>query len=173
MAWKDSSLHMRRLLVLMMVAGLATGAAEAAFGAVPVTLRTPGAEYLEVRGGSGRAVVTRRGSLSVNIGRGRLRIIDLAGGVPPNINCEERARWISATTRQIRGRNIRCLIWSGDAVAPWQVVMRGRRISASGRVKGSLTLDARDSGSVGVYRIAGGDWKQWPRRARTLSLHRK
>jgi hypothetical protein len=166
---------MRRFLVLITVAGLATGAAEAAFGAVPVTLRTPGAELIELRSGSGRAVVTRRGSLSVNIGRGRLRVIDLPGGVRPNLNgsCEDRAHWVSGTARQIRGRNIRCLIWSGDAVAPWQVVMRGRRISASGRVKGSLTLDARDSGSVGVYRIAGGDWKRWPRTARTLGLERK
>jgi hypothetical protein len=162
---------MRQLLVLIAVAGLATGAAEAAFGVVPVKLRTPGAEFLDVRGGSGRAVVTRRGSLNVNIGRGRLRIIDLPGGTLPKINCD--ARWVSATTRQIRGRNIRCLIWSGDAVAPWQVVMKGRRINASGRVRGSLTLDARDSGRLGVYRIAGRDWKRWPRNARTIVLNRK
>jgi hypothetical protein len=164
---------MRRILVLIVVAAIATGAAEAAFGGVPVKLRTPGAEYIELRGGSGRAVVTRRGSLNVNIGRGRLRIVDLPGGIRPNINCQSRARWISSTTRQVRGRNIRCLIWSGDAVAPWQVVMKGRRINASGRVRGSLTLDGRDSGSLGVYRIAGGDWKRWPRRARTTVLHRK
>jgi hypothetical protein len=162
---------MRRFLVLIVVAGLATGAAEAASGAVPVLLRTPGAEFIELRNGSGRAVVTRRGSLNVNIGRGRLRIIDLPGGMRPNITC--KARWISSTTRQVRGRNIRCLIWSGDAVAPWQVVMKGRRINASGRVRGSLTLDGRNSGSLGVYRIAGGDWKRWSRRARTTVLHRK
>jgi hypothetical protein len=162
---------MRRFLVLIVVAGLAAGGAEAAFGVVPVKLRTPGAEYVELRGGSGRAVVSRRGSLNVSIGRGRLRIIDLPGGVPPSINCD--ARWISSTTRQVRGRNIRCLIWSGDAMAPWQVVMKGRRINASGRARGSLTLDGRNSGSLGVYRIAGRDWKRWPRRARTFVLERK
>ena len=51
--------------------------------------------------------------------------------------------------------------------------MRGRRISASGVVRGSLTLDGANAGPVGRYKIAGGQWSQWPRRARTFELNRK
>jgi hypothetical protein len=166
---------MRQLLVLIAVAGLATGAAEAAFGVVPVKLRTPGAELLDLQNGRGRAVVTRRGSLLVQIVRGKLRVVDVAGGSPPNVSdaCRRRARRVSATTIELRGRRIGCRIWSGKNGGPWQVVMKGRGISASGIVRGSLTLDARDRGPLGLYRIGARDWQRWPRNARTIALNRK
>lgn len=166
---------MRQILVLVMVAGLAIGAAEAAHGAVPVLLRTPDAEGFDLSGGNGRAVVARRGSLFLIMGSGRLRIVDLRGGGTPNINseCRQRARRVSATTVEVTGRNIRCRIWSGDGGGPWQAIMRGRRISASGVARGSLTLDGANAGSVGQYRIAGGQWRQWPRQARTFELNTK
>jgi hypothetical protein len=166
---------MRRTLLLVMIAGLATGAAEAASGAVPVLLRTPGAELVELQGGNGRAVVARRGSLLLAVGSGRLRIVDLPGAGRPNLNppCQRRARRVRANAVEISGTNIRCRVWSGENGGPWQVVIRGRRISASGIVKGSLTLDAANSGPTGRYRIAGGDWKRWPRQAKTFSLNRK
>jgi hypothetical protein len=166
---------MRRILVLVTVAALAIGAAEAAYGAVPVALRTPGAEFVELSGGNGRAVVARRGSIFITIGSGRLRIVDLPGTGTPNLNlpCRQRARRVSATTIEISGRDIGCRIWSGTDGGPWQAIMRGRRISASGTVKGSLTLDAVNAGPAGRYRIAGGDWHQWPRQPRTFALNRK
>jgi hypothetical protein len=140
-----------------------------------VLLRTPGAEGVDLSGGNGRAVVARRGSLFLTIGSGRLRIVDLPGAGTPNFGgpCQSRARRISRTTVEIVGRNIRCRIWSGDDGGPWQAIMRGRRISAGGVVKGSLTLDGANAGDVGLYRIAGGEWKRWPRRARTFELNRK
>jgi hypothetical protein len=166
---------MRRLLVLVTIAGLATGSAEAASAAVPVLLRTPGAEQVELRDGNGRAVIARRGVLLVTVGSGKLRIVDLPGGERPNLNrrCQDRARRVRPNAVEVTGTNIRCQIWSGQNGGPWQVVIRGRRISASGIVRGSLTLDAVNRGPVGQYRIAGESWKRWPREARTFSLNRK
>ena len=163
---------MRRILVLVTVAGLAVGAAEAASGAVPVALRTPGAEFVELSGGNGRAVIARRGSLLALVGQGRIRIVDLAGGGRPNLSCRGIVRRVSATTVESSGRNLRCRVWSGASGGPWQAIMRGRRISASGSVKGSLTLDAVNTGVAGLYRIGVGQWRQWPRRARTFELDR-
>ena len=120
-------------------------------------------------------MVTRRGSLLVNVGQGRIRIVDLRGGGRPNLSdkCRRRARRVSPTAVELEGRNIGCLIWSGPNGGPWQAIMRGRRISASGSVRGSLTLDAANRGLPGRYRIAGGQFRQWPRRARTFELNRK
>jgi hypothetical protein len=166
---------MRRILVLVMVAGLAIGAAEAASGAVPVLLRTPGAEHVELRGGNGRAVITRRGTLLVNVRQGQIRIVDLPGGGVPNLSdqCRRRVTRVSPTTLVLRGRNIGCQVWSGVNGGPWQVIMRGRGINAGGIVRGSVTLDGANTGPVGQYRIAGETWKRWPRRVRTFELNRK
>jgi hypothetical protein len=166
---------MRRTLLLVMIAGLAMGAGEAASAAVPVLLRTPGAEQVELRGGNGRAVIARRGSLFLTVGSGRVRIVDLPGAGRPNLNapCQRRARRVRSNAVEITGTSIRCRIWSGENGGPWQVVIRGRRISASGIVRGSLTLDAANSGPTGQYRIAGESWNRWPRQARTFPLVRK
>src|SRR4029453_18810919 len=99
---------MRPTLVLVTVAALATWVVDAAFARVPVLLRTPGSECLELRSGNGRAVVTGRGSLGLNIRSGRLRIVDLPQAGTPNLTsrCRRRARRASPTTLEIRGRNI-------------------------------------------------------------------
>ncbi len=161
---------MRRILVLFAVAALAAGVAEAAFGSVPVVLRTPGAEWLDLQRGNGRAAVTGRGSLFVTIGRGRLRIVDASGPGRPNYNCSRRPRRVSSRTVELRGSSIGCRIWSGGR---WQAIMTGRRISAGGRVLGSLTLDAVDQGPTGRYRIGGGSWHNWPRSVQTRRLDRR
>jgi len=164
---------MRRILVPLAVAALAAGAAEAAFASVPVLLRTPGAELVSLQGGNGRAALTKRGSLLIIVDRGRLRIVDLVGGGRPNLNdsCRRRAERVSTRTVEIRGRNIGCRIWSGDDGGPWQVIISGRGINASGSVRGSLTLDAVDSGATGTYSIAGRAPRPWPRSARTYVLN--
>jgi hypothetical protein len=166
---------MRRILVLLTIAVLATGAAEAASGAVPVLLRTPGAEFVELQGGNGRAVIARRGSLFLTVGSGRMRIVDLPAAGRPNVNdqCRRRARRVRPNAVEIVGTDIRCRIWSGQNGGAWQVIVRGRRISASGVVKGSLTLDALNRGFPGRYRIGGDTWERWPRRAKTISLDRR
>ncbi|HXV34664.1 MAG TPA: hypothetical protein VD769_11695 [Gaiellaceae bacterium] len=166
---------MRRTLVLLTIAALATGAAEAAFGAVPVLLRTPGAELVELRGGNGRAVVARRGSLNITVRSGRVRIVDLPAAGSPNLSdqCRRRARRVRPNAVEIVGTDIRCLIWSGQGGGAWQVILRGRGISASGVVRGSLTLDAMNRGFPGRYRVADGDWQRWPRRVKTIPLDRR
>jgi hypothetical protein len=167
---------MRRTLVLVTVAALATWVVDAAFARVPVLLRTPGSEFLELRSGNGRAVVTGRGSLGLNIRSGRLRIVDLPQAGTPNLTsrCRRRARRVSPTTLEIRGRNIGCVIWSGEDGGRWQAILRGRLIDASGKVRGSLTLDAVDRGPTGRFSIgADGSWHDWPRRARTYALDRQ
>jgi hypothetical protein len=166
---------MRRLLVLATIAALATGAAEAALAQAPALFRTPGSEFVELQGGNGRAVVTGRGSIAVSMRRGRLRIVDLPQRGRPHLSseCRERARRVSPTTLQIRGRTIGCLIWSGEDGGRWQAVMRGRGIHASGRVLGSLTLDAVDRGRTGRFRIGGGNWQRWPRAVQTYGLNRE
>lgn len=165
---------MRRFLVLLTTAALASGTAEAAFGVVPVSLRTAGAQLVQLDGGRGRAAVTRQGSLLVNIGKGRLRVIDLAGAGRPRLSdeCQRRTRRVSRRTVEIRGRNIGCLIWSGAGGSPWQAILTGRRISASGAVRGSLTLDGAQTGTTGLYMIGDRGWQRWPRAARTYVLRR-
>jgi hypothetical protein len=165
---------MRQFLVLLTTAALASGAAEAAFGVAPVLPRTPGAQLVQLENGRGRAAVTRQGSLLVNIGKGRLRVIDLAGAGRPRLSdaCQRRARRVSARTVEIRGRNVRCLIWSGVSGSPWQAILTGRRISASGAVRGSLTLDGAQTGTTGLYKIGDRGWQGWPRAARTYVLRR-
>ena len=52
--------------------------------------------------------------------------------------------------------------------------MRGRRISAGGVVKGSLTLDGANAGAGrSIPDRRGGSGAQWPRRARTFELNGK
>lgn len=164
---------MRRTLVTMAVAALATWVADAAYAGSSVLLRTPGAEAVELHRGNGRAVVTGRGALLVSMARGRLRIVDRPGGGRPSLSerCRSRAHRVSRTTLEVRGRNVGCFIWSGPRGGSWQAVIRGRGISASGQVRGSLTLDAVNSGRVGTFRIGGGGLRPWPRRVRTFALY--
>jgi hypothetical protein len=163
---------MSRILLILALASVALAAAPAE--AVPVLTRTPEAELVELRGGAGRGVVTGRGALLLHLRRGQVRLVDRPGGGRPNLNrsCRRRAKRVSETTLEIRGRDIGCFISSENNGGPWQAVMRGRGISASGSVKGSLTLDAVDTGRPGKFRIGGGDWRRWPRTVRTYVLER-
>jgi hypothetical protein len=161
---------MRQLLVLLSAAALAMGAIDAALGSV--LLRTPGAEFVEVSNGNGRAAVTGRGALNIQIDRGEIRIVDLADPGRRILSCRSRVHRVSARTVEIRGRDVRCLVWSGSS-ARWQAIMTGRGISASGSVRGSLTLDAAERRTLGRYRIAGRSWQRWPRSAHTYVLRSK
>jgi hypothetical protein len=166
---------MWRILLVVTAAAIASGAAEAAPGASPVLMRSPGTELVELRGGNGRAVVTGRGALLLHLRRGTIRLVDRPGGGRPKLNraCRRRAERVSPTTLEIRGRDIGCFVSSEGNGGPWQVVMRGRRISAGGSVKGSLTLDAVDEGRPGRFRIGEGDWARWPRAVETYVLDRQ
>jgi hypothetical protein len=163
---------MRRTTALTLLAAVAlagAGAAEAS-GSVATALRTPGAQSVELRSGNGRAVVSRRGSLNMRVVSGRIRIVDLPGGARPMRSCNRRGVWVSAVAVEYRGRDVRCLVW-GDS-RPWQAVMRGRGIYASGKALGSLTLDAVNAGPPGIYSIGSRDFRRWPRAPRTFTLRR-
>jgi len=164
---------MRRSLVLVGLAALATGGAEAAYAQFPVLPRTSGSELVELQHGNGRAVVAKQGTILVTVRRGRIRVVDLRGGGRPNVRCNKRLRRVSATTVEYVGSDLSCRVWSGENGGPWQVVIRGRGIFASARVRGSVTLDGVDAGPTGRYRIAGGGWKRWPRNPQTYVLLRK
>jgi hypothetical protein len=164
---------MRRSIVVILVAALAMWAADASFGQAGYSLRTPGAELVELRAGYGRAVIGRRGSVLIRVSLGRIRVVDLPGGGRPNRSCNKRGVRVSRSTIQYSGSDVRCRIWSGSTGGPWQAVINGRRIYAAGSVRGSLTLDAFNSGPRGRYRIAGGPLRYWPRTARTFQLWRR
>jgi hypothetical protein len=165
---------MRRILVLSLVATLAATAAGSAAASVPELQRTPGAQLVELTRGNGRAALARRGALLIRMNRGRLRIVDLVlgDGRRPSMSqtCRSRARRVSSRTLEIRGRNIGCLVSSGPSGAPWQAIMQGRGINASGSVSGSLTLDGANTGPTGRYRIGSGGWRIWPRSPQTRVL---
>jgi hypothetical protein len=164
---------MRRSIVLISVAALAMGAADASSAQADYSLRTPGAELVELRGGYGRAVIGRRGSVLIRVSLGRIRVVDLPGGRRPNRSCNKRGVRVSRSTIQYSGSDVRCRVWSGSAGGPWQAVINGRRIFAAGSVRGSLTLDAFNQGPRGRYRIAGGALRYWPRAAQTFELWRR
>jgi hypothetical protein len=157
---------MRRITFLTLLAAVSLAAGGAAQAAT-TAFRTPGAQSLELRFGNGRAVVGKRGSLNVRVVRGRVRIIDLPGGTRPNRSCNRRGIRVSRVAVEFRGRDVRCLVWGNG---PWQVVMRGSGIHAAGKVRGSLTLDAVNVGSRGVYKIGAREFRRWPRAPRTYVL---
>jgi hypothetical protein len=167
---------MRRILILSLVASMAAVATESAAASVLEPRRTAGAQLVELTGGNGRAAVVRRGALLITMNRGRLRIVDLVlgDGRRPSMSqtCRSRARRVSSRTLEIRGRNIGCVVSTGPSGAPWQAIMEGRGINASGSVKGSLTLDGTNSGPTGRFRIGGGASRPWPRFPQTYSLSR-
>jgi hypothetical protein len=157
---------MRHIMVLTLLAAVALASGAAADGAV-VHARTPGAQWVSLSNGNGRAVLSRRGSFLVLVGRGRIRVIDLPGGSRPNRSCNRRAIRVSRVAFEYRGRGLRCHVF-GDG--PWQVVVRGINIDGSGRVRGSLTLDAASSGATGRFSIGQRPARRWPRAATTFEL---
>jgi hypothetical protein len=164
---------MRRNVVVTFVAALAMWAADASYGQAGFALRTPGAELIELRTGYGRAVIGRRGSVLIRVAVGQIRVVDLPGGGRPNRSCNKRGVRVSRSTVRYSGSDVRCRVWSGTRGGPWQAVITGRRINASGSVRGSLTLDAFNTGPRGWYRIAGRALRLWPRTTRTFELWRR
>jgi hypothetical protein len=164
---------MRRTIVVIFVAALAMWAADASYGQTGYSLRTPGAELVELRAGNGRAVIGRRGSVLIRVAVGRIRVVDLPGGRRPNRSCNKRGVRVSRSTIQYSGSDVRCRVWTGSTGGPWQAVINGRRIFAAGSARGSLTLDAFNTGPTGTFRIAGNALRRWPRVARTYTLWRR
>jgi hypothetical protein len=148
--------YMRRFLLLVLGGALALAAAPATQGAAETTLRTPGAVGVSLRDGIGSAAISRRGSLLVRVGRGRIWVTDLPGGTKPNVSCDRRGTRVSSSTVLYRGYGVSCRVFGG----PWRVRMRGRNIDADGVVLGYLTLDRE--GAKGWYSIDGSAYRLWP-----------
>jgi hypothetical protein len=156
---------MRRFLLLFLCGAAALAAAPAVHAeSAPETLRTAGAVGVSLRDGVGYASVSRRGSLLMRLGYGRISITDLPGGSKPSVSCDRRGTRVSTTTVVYRGYGVSCRVFGG----PWRARMWGRNIDADGVVLGYLTLD-RD-GSKGWYSIDGGSYRLWPLAARTFKL---
>ncbi len=147
---------MRPLLLLVLGVGLALAGSSATDASGPIAQRTPGAVGVSLRDGVGYARVSRRGSLLVRIGRGRIAITDLPDGPPPSVTCDRSGRRVSSSTVVYRGRGVSCRVFGG----PWRVRMRGRNIDADGVVRGYLTLDRE--GARGRFSIDGGAYRSWP-----------
>jgi hypothetical protein len=147
---------MRLLLLLVLGGALVLAAVPAAQTSAATALRTSGAVGVSLRDGVGFASISRRGSLLLRVGYGRVWVTDLAGGSAPSVSCDRRARRVSANTVVYRGSGVSCRVFGG----PWQVRMRGRNIDADGVVLGHLTLDRE--GDRGRYSIDGGRYRLWP-----------
>ena len=147
-----------RLRLLIVVGVVALVGAPAASAQLDRELAA-GGKPLTLKDGRGVAVVTgREGSLLGIVDRGRVRAtnVDVYG-------CETRRR-ISRLTVLCVGRDL-------DFVATgrrWRIVASGTGISASGKLKGAVTLQ----GTGGTYSLeAGGDDpRPWPRTRRTFRL---
>ena len=147
---------MRRFILLVLGGALALAAVPATQGAAETALRTPGAVGVSLRDGIGSAAISRRGSLLVRVGRGRIWVTDLPGGTKPNVSCDRSGTRVSSSTVRYRGYGVSCRVFGG----PWRVRMRGRNIDADGVVLGYLTLDRE--GAKGWYSIEDSAYRLWP-----------
>jgi hypothetical protein len=147
---------MRRIFLLVCAGALALAAASATHAPGSTALRTADAVGVSLRDGIGYAAVSRRGSLLVRLGRGRISVSDLPGGSPPSVRCDRRGARASSTTVVFRGRDVSCRIFGG----PWRVRIWGRNIDADGVVAGYLTLDRE--GARGLYSIDSSRYRLWP-----------
>lgn len=147
---------MRRFLLLVLGGALALGAVPAAQPSATTALRTPGAVGVSLRDGIGFASISRRGSLLMRVGYGRISITDLPGGTKPSVSCDRSGTRVGDSTVIYRGSGVSCRVFGG----PWRVRMRGRNIDADGVVLGYLTLDRE--GAKGWYSIDGSRYRLWP-----------
>lgn len=151
---------MRRFWAVLVAVAFAASAAVAAHGAVA---KTSGGEAVQLVDGVGFASVRNRGTFIGRVRRGKIvatRNVRLGG-------CERRG--------EAGGNMIRCkgrwVTVNTIGANRWRVRLRGHGISASGIVRGCLTLDARNSGEPGRYSIgAAGDFHDWPRSRKRFKL---
>jgi hypothetical protein len=134
----------------------------------PAVPETPGSVWLSLQSGRGLTVIMSRGSVLAQVRAGR---IVATGNVI--VRCwSSRTRLDSGLVRY-RGRAEGCRyikLRVSSSSGAWRVSIKGHGINVSGVVRGSLTLDGADTGSVGTYSIAGRPAKQWPRTRHTFAL---
>jgi hypothetical protein len=145
-------------------------AISAALMAESVPAGTTGSVPLALEHGRGLAIIKSRGALLGRIRAGRIV-------ATPNVvvRCWRYRTRLASGMIRYRGVRKGCThvafrVFSSDGT--WRVRIRGRGINVSGVARGSLTLDAADTGRTGTYSIAGSEFRRWPRRLHTYSLAR-
>jgi hypothetical protein len=151
---------MRLLVFLCVFIALAATTASAASATVD---RTAGGVYVEFQRGAGSAKVRFRGNFFGRVAHGRVvatKNVNLGG-------CATRES-LSDTLTVCRGDGVTFRTVSGTT---WRVRLVGRGIFTTGFVRGCMTIDARNSGITGVFKIGTrSSWRAWPRLARTYRL---
>ena len=149
--------RLRHVFLVALVLGLLVVPAQAP----PAGAQTSGPVYLQFLNGAGLAKVRHRGNFFGHVGRGRIvatRNVRFSG-------CERRHR-LSDTLKECRGRDLGFRTPSDER---WRLRLRGRRINASGFVRGCLALDGVDRGDLGDFRIEE-TVRSWPRSLRRYRL---
>jgi hypothetical protein len=158
--------HLRLLLLSAVLALTVTAAGEAA----TLATRTAGSQSFELYRGKGQAIVAKRGAVLGTVGRGKIKIKHVLSGPVPQgyvTGCERRyGSWSGVLV--CRGSNLRFYVHDGK----WRLRLRGRGISASGVVRGSLSLGplSATAGSAGWYSIGGRAYRPWPVTWQTFRL---
>ncbi|MEO8290671.1 MAG: hypothetical protein ABI649_06710 [Gaiellaceae bacterium] len=151
---------MRLLLLLSILCLLVAASADSAAATLE---RTTGGVYLEFQRGAGVAKVRFRGNFFGRVVQGRIvatRNVNLNG-------CESREQ-VNETLVACSGDDLTFRTLVGTR---WRLRLNGRGIGATGFVRGCMTLNARDSGSTGVFKIgSNGALRAWPREAQSFKL---
>lgn len=115
-------------------------------------------DSLSLRRGTGTALlVSRDGAVFGNVGRGRVRIFDVARGRRTKVSflgCE-RKRYPRPRTVVCIGRGLQFSALGGA----WRVTIVGSRINASAVMAGFVRLS---NGTAGTYSIRHGRARRWP-----------
>lgn len=143
---------------------LLLGGLLAATAAEPGGARTAGSVYVQLMSGAGSAKVRYRGTFFGHVARGRIvatRNVIVSGW-------DRSPRRLESGLILYRGRN---LGFRTLADTSWRLRIRGHGISASGFVRGFMTLNGVDSGDPGRFRIGeNGEIRSWPRVATAYRL---
>jgi hypothetical protein len=152
---------MRRLFIILIVLVLSVVAARTS--SAVIRERTPGTAAIELRAGAGTAKIRFRGTLIGYVARGKIVATNNV-----TVTGQESRRRISPSLVAYRGSELRFKVFNTNG--QWRLRLNGRGISASGFVRGCMTLNGVDSGPTGWYRIESSDFRRWPRQATTYKL---
>ncbi len=156
-----------RLLILLVLSGVALVLTTGASAAVADRSPAGGASQLSLVKGKGLATLTSEdGTVIGRIVQGSITFVDYPRGTKTEFNarkwgCEKRRR-LDRKTIFCSGRNLHFQIVGGA----WLATMRGRGISASAVVVGKVRL----RGTRGTFKIDDDARRRWPTVAETFKL---
>ncbi len=143
---------LRRLFICLLAAAAALAAVSSA---VALPARLADESDVELREGSGRALVVMRGALIGSLAEGRVEIRDLPGRADTDIQVLGADSIVEGANRTVyEGENLRFRVFRGW----WRVDIRGRGIFTSMVGVGTVWLEGED----GRYSLAGSRPRPWP-----------